>query len=137
MCSRCYCLRLPGEVAEFFFFFLRLPPSVTLYIRIAASGDKHFIRHGFSEELTKNFFFRYFSYDEHIRVNKFITNTIDLSMNRELFLYVSAIIHGHLQGAQNTLKDIYSGSTQLCQSRMVKHTMQAHRNSTTVQCSQC
>jgi len=58
-------------------------------------------------------------------------------MNSDLLLYVSAIIHGLLQGAQNILKDIYSGSTQLCQSRMVKHTMQVYHNSTNVQCSQC
>ena len=72
MCSHCYCLRLPGEVSFFFLFFPRLPPTMTLYIRTAASRDKHFSHHGFSEELTKNFFFRYFSYDERILVNKFI-----------------------------------------------------------------
>jgi len=52
--------------------FSRLSPSVTLNIRIAASRDGHSIHHGFSEELTKNFFFRYFSYDKHILANKFI-----------------------------------------------------------------
>ena len=70
-------------------------------------------------------------------MNKFITNTINLSMNRELLLHVSTIIHSLLQGVQNILKDIYSGSTQLCQSCMVKHTMQLYYNSTNVQCSQC
>jgi len=45
---------------------------VTLYIRIAANRDKHSIHHGFSEELTKNLFFHYFSYDKHIVVYKLI-----------------------------------------------------------------
>ena len=54
----------------------------------------------------------------------FVTNTVNLSMSVELLLHVSAIIHSLLQEAQNTLKDRYSGSTQLCQSCMVKHTMQ-------------
>ena len=65
MCSQFYCLRLP--------FFSRLPPPVTLNIRIAASRDKHSIHHGFSEELAKNFFFRFFVYDKHVLVNKFIS----------------------------------------------------------------
>jgi hypothetical protein len=101
---------------------------------ILSTGYRKLLRRYESSTKNVNLIFYIF---RTIYVNKFITNTINLSMNRELLLHVSAIIHSLSQAAQNILKDIHSGSTQLCQSCIVKHTMQVYHSSTNVQFSQC